>query len=173
MSLLEVNGLTVRYGDNTAVDALSFAIGAGESVGLVGESGSGKSQTALAILGLLPESASIHGSITFEGKEILGAREAVLDEFRARGVAIVFQDPAQALNPFMRVGQQLRRVVMRHAVADAKAAKARILEMLKRVGRAAGPGAPVSCVSASTFRRYAPTGHDCPGPDSRAETPGR
>jgi oligopeptide/dipeptide ABC transporter ATP-binding protein len=134
MSLLSVNGLSIRYGDDVAVDELSFTVEAGESVGLVGESGSGKSQTALAILGLLPREATKAGSIRFAKTEILQADERTLNALRATRVAIVFQDPMQALNPFVRVGRQLTRILRGHGLAEGAAAKARVIEMLGRVG---------------------------------------
>ena len=74
MSLLDVNELTVRYGDDVVVNKLSFSVEAAESVGIVGESGSGKSQTAMALLGLLPNSAEVNGSIRVDGTEIVGRR---------------------------------------------------------------------------------------------------
>ena len=123
MSLLEVDALTIRYGDQAAVDGLSFSVGAGESVGLVGESGSGKTQTAMAALGLLPANASISGSITLAGSELLGAGQAHLNKLRARRIAVVFQDPMQALNPFVRVGPQIRRILTEHALADGAQAR--------------------------------------------------
>ena len=76
MSLLEVNDLTVRYGDSAVVDSVSFVVNRGESVGIVGESGSGKSQTALSILGLLPGNATVTGSIRFDGQELADSRLA-------------------------------------------------------------------------------------------------
>ena len=75
MSLLEVRGLSIRYAGDTVVDDVSFAIDEGESVGIVGESGSGKSQTALALLGLLPKQAEVSGSVQLGGEEIVGATE--------------------------------------------------------------------------------------------------
>ncbi|MDH3334848.1 MAG: ATP-binding cassette domain-containing protein, partial [Gammaproteobacteria bacterium] len=101
MSLLDVQGLTIRYGDETVVDGVDLFIDRGESVGLVGESGSGKSQSALAILGLLPRQAIASGSIEFDGQQILGASDGVLNTLRARRIGIVFQDPMQALNPYL------------------------------------------------------------------------
>ncbi len=88
MSLLEIESLTVRYGNQTAIDGLSFSVNAGESLGLVGESGSGKTQTALAILGLLPRNAEVSGSITFDGEELQGAGEKQMDAIRARRISI-------------------------------------------------------------------------------------
>ena len=107
MSLLDVNGLTVRYGEEEVVSGLSFSLESGESLGLVGESGSGKTQTALALLGLLPETASIGGSITVDGTEVVGANNKILNRLRAERVGIVFQDPMQALNPYVPIGAQL------------------------------------------------------------------
>ncbi|MCH7820486.1 MAG: ABC transporter ATP-binding protein [Proteobacteria bacterium] len=134
MSLLQVEGLTIRYGDSEVVRDLSFAIEAGESVGLVGESGSGKSQTALAVLGLLPGNAVTNGSVLLKGTEVLGASEKTLNGLRARHVAMVFQDPMQALNPFVRIGAQLRLILVTHQLAFGKEADALVLNMLRRVG---------------------------------------
>ena len=132
--LLEVDGLTIRYAGQPVVDTLSFDIKPGEAIGLVGESGSGKSQTALAMLGLLPADAAISGSIRFAGVDIAGAGEKVLNRLRARRIGIVFQDPMQALNPFVRIGRQLEQVVIRHGLAKGRDAAARVVAMLGRVG---------------------------------------
>ena len=134
MSLLDVNGLTIRYGKETVVDGVDLFIERGESVGLVGESGSGKSQSALAVLGLLPRQAEVSGRIEFDGQQILGLPEGRLDAIRARRIGIVFQDPMQALNPYLRVGAQLRQVLLRHGVFDRHEADARVMEILSRVG---------------------------------------
>jgi len=134
MSLLDVEGLSIDYAGEFAVNKLSFSVARGESVGLVGESGSGKTQTALAILGLLPSNANVSGSVKLGGIEVLGAREAQLDSLRARRVAMVFQDPALALNPYVRVGRQLQRILIQHKLARGAQAKARVIDMLGRVG---------------------------------------
>ena len=134
MSLLEVDNLSIRYGDEAVVSELSFAVAAGESVGLVGESGSGKTQMALAILGLLPGSATVTGKISLAGIDVVAANDKMLDELRARRAAIVFQDPLQALNPFVRVGSQLRRILIAHNIADGSDADLRVIDMLRRVG---------------------------------------
>ena len=134
MSLLDVRGLTVRYGDEAVVDDVSFRVRRGESVGIVGESGSGKSQTALAILGLLPRQACATGSIQFRDTQVIGASEAALNALRARGIGIVFQDPMQALNPYLRVGKQLRQIPLSHGLAEGAAADARVIDMLDAVG---------------------------------------
>ena len=134
MSLLDVTGLTIRYGDDTVVDGVDLYIERGESVGLVGESGSGKSQSALAILGLLPGSASVEGSVEFDGQQILGASGDELDAIRARRIGIVFQDPMQALNPYLRIGAQLRQILLSHGLAEKNDADARVIAMLRKVG---------------------------------------
>ena len=134
MSLLDVAGLTIRYGDDVVVDGVDLYVDRGESVGLVGESGSGKSQSALAVLGLLPKRAEVRGSIEFEGRQLVGAAEATLDTIRARRIGMVFQDPMQALNPHLRIGTQLRQVLIAHDLAGDAGADARVVEMLARVG---------------------------------------
>jgi ABC-type glutathione transport system ATPase component len=133
MSLLTVEQLAIRYGDNAAVDGISFAIERGESVGLVGESGSGKSQTALAIMGLLPGNAVVSGSIRFDDEELRGKSQRQLNRFRARRIAMVFQDPMQALNPFVSIGAQLSRILLEHRIADGAQARKQVIDMLTRV----------------------------------------
>jgi ABC-type glutathione transport system ATPase component len=133
-TLLEVRELCVSYGDNVVVDKLSFAIHASEALSLAGESGSGKSQTALAIMGLLPPNAKVSGEVLFEGQNLLGAGNTLLNEYRARRMAMVFQDPMAALNPYVTIGNQLRRILLNHGLADGAQATRRALAMLKRVG---------------------------------------
>ncbi len=134
MSLLEIDGLSIGYGGVDIVSGLSFGVDASESVGLVGESGSGKTQTALAILGLLPGTAAVSGSITLGGQEIVGADDATLNALRAEHVGMVFQDPTQALNPYIPIGDQLRRILIQHGLADGSDADQRVMHMLDRVG---------------------------------------
>ena len=134
MSLLAIDKLSIRYGETTAVADIGFSIEKGESVGLVGESGSGKSQTALAVLGLLPTTATVAGSIRFDGQELLGADNKTLDHLRATRIAIVFQDPTQALNPFVTIGAQLQRILLQHDIGEAEESRERVVEMLARVG---------------------------------------
>ena len=134
MSLLEVSGLGIRYGTTEVVAGLSFSVEPGESLGLVGESGSGKTQTALAILGLLPAAATTRGSIHFDGIELLAANEDEMNVLRAMRISIVFQDPLQALNPYLRIGQQIRRILLQHELARGREANDRVVDMLARVG---------------------------------------
>jgi oligopeptide/dipeptide ABC transporter ATP-binding protein len=134
MSLLQVENLTINYDDVAAVSDLSIEVAAGESVGLVGESGSGKTQTALAILGLLPKAASTSGAIRFDDANLLDEPADVLDSIRAARIAMVFQDPMQALNPYVKVGRQISHILAAHNIASGADADARVVTMLQRVG---------------------------------------
>jgi oligopeptide/dipeptide ABC transporter ATP-binding protein len=117
--LLDVRNLSIEFvtaqGVVTAVRDVSFYIGAGEVLGLVGESGSGKSVSALAILRLLPPQARLHGSIQFRGQELLALPEAEMRHIRGAGISMIFQEPMTALNPVMRVGDQIAEAVLAHA----------------------------------------------------------
>ena len=117
--LLDVRNLSIEFstaqGIVTAVRDVSFEIGAGEVLGLVGESGSGKSVSALALLRLLPPQARIHGGIKFRGEELLALSEAEMRRIRGAGISMIFQEPMTALNPVMRVGDQIAEAVLAHA----------------------------------------------------------
>ena len=134
MSLLEIRELDIRYPEaaRPAVDGLTLEIGSGESVGLVGESGSGKTQTALAILGLLPANARVSGSIRFDGEDLAG-RDAFA-RYRARRIGMVFQDPLAALNPYLTIGEQLGLILRRHGLATRGDVRRRATELLERIG---------------------------------------
>ena len=136
MSLLEIDALTIRYPGTAAaaVDGLSLSIARGESLGLVGESGSGKTQTALAVMGLLPANARVTGSVRFDGVELLGASREVLNGIRACRIGMIFQDPQAALNPYVTIGDQLRRILIEHGICGKREARERTLLMLRRVG---------------------------------------
>ncbi|MGB5247197.1 MAG: ABC transporter ATP-binding protein [Woeseia sp.] len=135
MSLLSVNELTLRYqSDRAVLKKVGFQVAAGESLGLVGESGAGKTQTALALMGLCGSRASVSGSIKFAGTELCGADEKTFNRFRAQRMAMVFQDPLQALNPYLRVGQQLEQILRAHKLAAGAAAERRVIDLLRQVG---------------------------------------
>ena len=139
-SVLQVSDLTVEFssGETTvrAVDGLSLSLGPGESLGLVGESGSGKSTVALAILGLVPEPPGrvCGGVVLFHGEDLLAISPAQLREVRGARIAMVFQDPASALNPVLRIGEQVAEVMRVHQGLDRARAKAHAVAALDRVG---------------------------------------
>ncbi len=115
--LLEIQDLTIAFGGRgarPAVDGISFSIAAGETLGLVGESGSGKSATSLALLGLLPATAAVRGSIAFAGRPLPPAASDEMRRMRGRAIAMIFQEPMTALNPVMRVGEQIGEALTAH-----------------------------------------------------------
>jgi peptide/nickel transport system ATP-binding protein len=119
-----------------AVDDVSFSVAQGERIAIVGESGSGKTATALAIMGLLdPPGRIAAGDVRLDGRSLLGLSENEYREVRGREVAMVFQDPMTALNPAMRVGQQIAEAVMVHERSGRRgAAKQRAVGLLEQVG---------------------------------------
>ncbi|WP_299845718.1 ABC transporter ATP-binding protein [uncultured Roseovarius sp.] len=106
--LVDIRNLTIRFGAVEAVRSVTMQVGAGRIMGLVGESGSGKSTLANAIIGLLPPAAEItQGSMTFEGRDLLSFSNRDWQRFRGQGVSYVSQDPMSALNPALRIGEQM------------------------------------------------------------------
>jgi peptide/nickel transport system ATP-binding protein len=137
--LLRVEGLSVAFdtGEGTvgAVDGIAFEVAAGETLALVGESGSGNSVTALALMGLLPAaSAKVRGTAIFGDTDLLAAPEPELRRLRGSEVAMIFQDPLSALNPVMRVGDQVAEQILAHEDVSREAARSRAVELLGRVG---------------------------------------
>ena len=120
--LLDIRNLTISFPVRTAdtvtqvaaVRDVSFRIAKGEVLGLVGESGSGKSVTSLAIMRLLPPVAVIDGAIDFEGEQLTAASDDHMRSLRGRKIAMIFQEPMTALNPVMRVGDQVAEAVQAH-----------------------------------------------------------
>ena len=138
---LAVEGLSVELpaGDGwlPAVRDVSFALRPGEALGLVGPSGSGKTSIALAVLGLLSASARVSGSVRVAGTELLGLDDRALSRIRGNRLALVFQEPASALNPVLAIGRQIEEAVLAHRPCSRDAARARSVELLERVGVAA------------------------------------
>jgi peptide/nickel transport system ATP-binding protein len=131
--LLEVGHLDISFGSTAAVRDVSFSIGTGESVGLVGESGSGKSATSLAIMRLLAPQARVSGSIRFAGEELLTASDERMRKLRGRAMTMIFQEPMTALNPLMRVGDQVAEAILAHETVSGKEAFTRAVAALEEV----------------------------------------
>ena len=131
---LLVAALSVRFGSHLAVNAISFAIRPGETLGLVGESGSGKSATSLALLRLLPPTARLTGSIQFHGRDLVTEPESAMRRLRGREIAMIFQEPMTALNPVMRIGEQIAESVRTHTPSLSRSAvRTRVLEAMHEV----------------------------------------
>src|SRR5512142_2608736 len=122
--MLDVRNLSVCFpsprGEVRAVRDVTLSVKRGEVLGLVGESGSGKSVTSLAIMRLLPPQARLAGSVEFEGVDLLHTPAEQMRQIRGRRIAMIFQEPMTALNPVMRVGDQVAEAVLAHAARKEK-----------------------------------------------------
>jgi oligopeptide/dipeptide ABC transporter ATP-binding protein len=118
-----------------AVNGVSFELQRGETLALVGESGSGKTLTGLALLGLLPPGARVVGGhADFAGLDLLAASADELRRLRGRRIAMIFQDPLSALNPYLTVGRQITEAIELHLGLTSRAARAQAIELLASVG---------------------------------------
>ncbi|MFS8097753.1 ABC transporter ATP-binding protein [Lentzea alba] len=135
---LRVENLQVSFpseeGRVHAVRGLSYEVSTGEVLGIVGESGSGKSVSSLAVMGLLPPSARVGGSIRFQGRELIGCSDQELSKIRGRRISMIFQDPLSALTPVYTVGDQVAEAVLVHRKVSRQAAARRAVELLDLVG---------------------------------------
>ncbi len=141
MTLLAVQNLSITFTTSQsrvdAVRGVSFSLDRGETLALVGESGSGKSVTALSILQLLPYPMASHGSdssILFDGEELVGASQKKLQHVRGGRIAMVFQEPMTSLNPLHSIEKQIAETLRLHKGLGPKAARARVIELLRLVG---------------------------------------
>ncbi|MBK5932635.1 microcin C transport system ATP-binding protein [Rhodovulum imhoffii] len=137
-AVLKVENLSVSFRqdgrDHPAVRGVSFSVGRGETVALVGESGSGKSVTALSTVSLLPGSATVTGSVTYEGEEMVNASQARLRSVRGNDISFIFQEPMTSLNPLHTVEKQLSESLTLHQGVKGAEARVRVLELLNKVG---------------------------------------
>jgi oligopeptide/dipeptide ABC transporter ATP-binding protein len=135
--LLDVRDLRVRFRSRgavvNAVQGVSFSVEPGQTLAIIGESGSGKTVSAFAVMGLLPRTAQVSGSIRFRGVQIVGRSERELQDHRGRNAAMVFQDPERSLNPTMRIGTQIAEAIRCHLALDRKQAHERAVELLRMV----------------------------------------
>jgi microcin C transport system ATP-binding protein len=138
MTVLDVKDLSVTFRQDgrriEAVKGVSFTVAKGETVALVGESGSGKSVTALSTVGLLADTAEVAGSVTYEGKQMVGASERDLRNIRGNDISFIFQEPMTSLNPLHTIEKQLAESLELHQGLRGEAVRARIVELLTKVG---------------------------------------
>ena len=135
--VLQVKDLQVQFATNDgpvyAVNGVSFDLARGQTLGIVGESGSGKSQTALAMMGLLARQGQASGQVLYQGQNLLTLAPDALNTLRGAHIAMVFQDPMTALNPYLTVERQMTEVLQWHKGLDRRAARQRALAMLDAV----------------------------------------
>lgn len=140
MSLLEIKDLTVHYitrkSTVRAVNGINLAIDEGKTLGLVGETGAGKTTTALSILGLVPNPPGkiAGGEVLFDGQNLLEASEKEMCKIRGNKISMIFQDPMTALNPVLRVGDQIAESIQLHSGCSRAEATEQSLSMLEMVG---------------------------------------
>ncbi|PYC72111.1 peptide ABC transporter ATP-binding protein [Streptomyces tateyamensis] len=138
-AFLSVRDLQVRFrtedGIVKAVNNLTFDLEKGKTLGIVGESGSGKSVSNLAVMGLHnPRNTTIEGSINLDGQDLLAASQKDMEKLRGNKMAMIFQDALAALSPYYTIGRQIAEPFMKHTGASKREARARAIEMLRRVG---------------------------------------
>jgi peptide/nickel transport system ATP-binding protein len=136
MPLLDIQNLSIRFGETEAVKGLSFHMAPGETVGLVGESGSGKSVSSLAIMQLLHRNAQVSGEIFFgENKsvDLLRYTDRQMQKVRGKEIAMIFQEPMSSLNPVLSCGYQVAEALLTHFPISKKEAKARTLKLFEKV----------------------------------------
>jgi oligopeptide transport system ATP-binding protein len=145
-AILEIENLTVEFhtddGTVCAVNDLSYSLQTGEILGVVGESGSGKSVSCLAMLGLIPQPPGkiVRGTARYQNMDLLQQPKEILRTIRGKKIAMIFQDPMTALNPYLTVGEQLMEMTQTHLRHTNQQAKNHAIEMLEQVGI---PNAPL------------------------------
>jgi len=142
MTLLSVNGLGLRIGQETLLHGLDFEIPEGSVFGVVGESGSGKSLTAFSVMRLLPRGAQLSGRIEFAGRDLAGLTDRAMNGLRGREIGMIFQEPMTALNPVKTIGVQVAETLVVHGAAGPARAREIAAEKLARVGLDPGRVSP-------------------------------
>ena len=134
MSILTINNLSLKVGNEPLLKSVSFNIKKGEVFALVGESGSGKSLTSLAIMRLLPDALSVSsGDIVLNGSSLFTISEFEMQKVRGKSIAMIFQEPMTALNPVMTIGEQVAEVIRLHLGLKKEAIKERVILLFKEV----------------------------------------
>jgi peptide/nickel transport system ATP-binding protein len=139
-ALLEIESLALSIDGRPILHDVSFEVAAGEILGVVGASGSGKSMTALAIMGLLPEGAAMTGRMILNGGSLTEKSARAMQQLRGRSLSMVFQEPMTALNPLMRIGDQVAEALRIHAPLSREAASHAARDVLTQVGLSAQDG---------------------------------
>jgi len=132
--LVAIRDLAVSFDGVKVLHGIDLTVNRGEAVGLVGESGCGKSVTWLAALSLLPKKAHVSGSVMLEGRELVGAAPATLDNVRGGRIAMIFQDPASALNPVLKLGKQVGETLALHGGLSGQSIRAETKRLFDLVG---------------------------------------
>jgi len=132
--MFEMQNMTVRFSIGEALRGVSLRIAPGDRLGIVGESGSGKSMLAACLMGMVPDAATIDGTLTIDGTNMTHASEAKWQTIRARRAAMIFQEPMSALNPLRRVGDTVAEPIYVHMGLNKAQARDRVLGLFEEVG---------------------------------------
>jgi len=131
--MLQVENLSISFGKNKVINNISFTIKKNQILGVVGESGSGKSISSLAIMGLLPSSAEISGSIIFRSTDLLTFSNQKFQKIRGKDIAMIFQEPMSSLNPTLTCGYQVVEILQQHTNFSKKEIKEEVINLFKKV----------------------------------------
>ena len=132
--MIKLNKFSVSFDKKVALNSASVEIKSGERLGIVGESGCGKTMLALSLMGMIPEGANLSGSIIVQGRDMTNSTDKLWQEFRARKIAMVFQEPMSALNPLRRVGDTVIEPLLVHERISKDQAKSKALKLFEEVG---------------------------------------
>jgi len=131
---LQIKNMNIAFNGERVANQINVSVKTGKTTAIVGESGSGKSITALSILGLLPKTAAVTGSISFENNEILSLPEKKMRQIRGKKISMIFQEPMTSLNPVFTIGEQIGEVVRLQQPISRKNVKDKTRQMLHEVG---------------------------------------